>query len=68
MGCKAGLVVEFPMTMINAALRYYYEKATQEIKQFVSVSKYENITAERDGILYIVSRILFFHIIKVYFN
>jgi hypothetical protein len=58
MGCKAGLVVEFPMTMINAALRYYYEKATQEIKQFVSVSKYENITAERDGILYYVSRIL----------
>ena len=58
MGCKAGLVVELPMAMINAAMRYYYQKATEEIKQFVSINKYENITVERDGILYYVSRIL----------
>ena len=58
MGSEAGFVVEIPTRMINAALRYYYLKATEEIKRFVSVNKYENITVKKDGILYYTCRIL----------
>ena len=58
LSCTPGLVIELPILMINAALNYFYVKATNEIKQFVSVNKYENITVERDGILYYTSRIL----------
>ena len=58
LSCKPGLVIELPISMINAALNYYYVKSTNEMKQFVSVNKYENITVERDGILYYSSRIL----------
>ena len=54
--CKPGLVVELPILMINAALRYFYVKATEEIKHFND--KFKTISIERDGILYYSSRIL----------
>ena len=56
--CKTGLIVEVPEIMINCALRYYYIKATNEIKQFVSANKYTDITVEKDSILYYSARVL----------
>ena len=55
--CKPGLVIELPMLMINAALRYFYVKATDEIKHFHG-DKFKTISIEREGILHYSSRIL----------
>ena len=56
--CAGGLVVDLPQCMINAALRYYFVKATLEIKQFLPESKYKHISEEKDNILYYSGRIL----------
>ena len=56
--CKGGLVVDLPQFMINAALQYYFKKATDEVKYFLMKSKYENISEEIKGILYYSGRIL----------
>ena len=56
--CRAGLVVDLPKNMINAALKYYFVKATEEIKHFVPESKIRNISEEKDGVLYYTGRIL----------
>ena len=42
----------------QTALNYYFQKATQEVKQFTPVQKYEKISLEKDGILYYNGRIL----------
>ena len=44
--------------MLNAARRYYFQKATLEVKQFVDSNKYENNSLLKDGILYYTGRIL----------
>ena len=56
--CRAGLVVDLPKNMINAALKYYFVKATEEIKHFVPESKIRNISEEKDGVLYYTGRSL----------
>ena len=56
--CPVGITVELPILMINAALRYFYLKASDEVKKFISSDKYKNITIEKDGILYYSSRVL----------
>ena len=43
---------------LQPALNYYFQKATQEVKQFNPVEKYEKISFEKDGILYYNGRIL----------
>ena len=34
-GVKGGLVVNFSENMINAALQYYFRKASEEVKHFL---------------------------------
>jgi hypothetical protein len=43
---------------LNNAKNYYYKKATKEIKEFTKCTKYENISSEKDGVLYYTGRIL----------
>ena len=43
---------------ISEAKDYFYRKSTEEIKQFVNISKYKNISTEIDGILRFSGRIL----------
>ena len=43
---------------LSHARSYYYEKATKEIKEFTKKKKYENISTEKDSVLYYTSRIL----------
>ena len=43
---------------ISAARRYYFQKASQEVKTFVKPSKYKNISVETDGVLRFSGRIL----------
>ena len=45
-------------TQIQTALNYYFQKATQELKQFNPAEKYEKISNEKDDILYYNGRIL----------
>ena len=56
--CKPGMVVILDQNMINAALSYYFHKATTEIKHFLPKNKYERISQDVDGILYYTGRIL----------
>ena len=56
--CKSGLVVEIPLSMIKAAMQYYFRSATKEVKHFLPESKYKNISEEKSGILYHTGRIL----------
>ena len=37
---------------------YFFRKATQEVKKFMSKADYENCTIEKDGVLYYKSRVL----------
>ena len=43
---------------INAGARYYHQKATNEVKHFVKDSKVEQISVEKEGIVYYSGRIL----------
>ena len=56
--CPPGLVVDLSREMINSALRYYFVKATNEVKHFLPDSNYKRISEEKDGILYYSGRIL----------
>jgi hypothetical protein len=56
--CKSGLVVEIPISMINAALQYYFRIATKEVKHFLPEYRYTKISEEKSGILYHTGRIL----------
>ena len=56
--CKDGLKVEMTTELLKDALRYFFVKATQEVKQFLPLSAYQNISVEKDGILYYTGRIL----------
>ena len=40
------------------AKKYYFLKATEEVKHFAKTSEYETISKEEDGILYYIGRIL----------
>ena len=56
--CAKGLVVKYPDHMINAAMQYFFKKATQEVKHFLPESKYKHISEEKSDILYYTGRIL----------
>ena len=56
--CKAGFVVVLPEALIRDALKYYFTKATEEIKHFIAYPKYENISQEINKVLYYTGRIL----------
>ena len=56
--CQNGLVLEISTSVINDALHYFFVKATLEVKHFLPVSAYKNITEEKQGVLYYVGRIL----------
>ena len=43
---------------LKDSANYYYRKATNEVKHFVKKEKYENISVEKDGILYYTGRVL----------
>ena len=43
---------------IKNAMDYFYDKATNEVKKFCKKEKYENISYEKEGILYYTGRIL----------
>ena len=55
---SGGRVVCLPESMIEAAMGYFYRKATKEIKHFVNKSAYAAQSAEVNGILYYTGRIL----------
>ena len=56
--CTDGLIVDLPKTMLNAALQYYFRKATDEVKHFLPESSYKNMSEERNGVLHYPGRIL----------
>ena len=43
---------------VKAGFRYYYQKATNEVKKFAKSDKIESISTEKEGILYYTGRIL----------
>lgn len=43
---------------LNNALKYFYRKGTNEVKEFINRKQYMNISEERDNILYYTGRIL----------
>ena len=43
---------------IQYAMDYFFKKATQEVKHFVNRKVYENISVERNGILFYTGRVL----------
>ena len=55
--CTAGLVVHLSEDYIRSAIRYYFEKATAEVKHFLPEFKYKD-SQEVDGILHHTGRIL----------
>ena len=56
--CTGGLVVNVDESSIRIALRYFFQKASDEVKHFVSESRYSNISQEVNEILYYSERIL----------
>ena len=54
--CRGGLV-DLPK-MLNAALQYYFRKATDEVKHFLPVSSYKNMSEDKNGVLHYTDRIL----------
>ena len=56
--CPAGLVIDLTENAVKAAMRYYFEKASAEIKHFLPESKYNRISEEVEGVLYYSGRIL----------
>ena len=55
---KRVVVVHLSDDLLNSARRYFFLKATAEIKQFVDPSKFEKKSVLKDGILYHTGRIL----------
>ena len=51
-------VLELSDKKINLAKLYFFKKVTSEVKQFLKPSQYQQITTEKDGILYYNGRIL----------
>jgi hypothetical protein len=43
---------------VNTGAKYYHQKATNEVKKFVKDAKWEQISTEKEGILYYSGRIL----------
>ena len=43
---------------LKSGANYYFKKATEEVKKFVKPERYENISTEKNGILYYTGRIL----------
>ena len=43
---------------IKQGENYYFRKSTKEVKEFLKVKDYENISKEQDNILYYTGRIL----------
>ena len=56
--CKEALVVTMTDVEIQMALKYFYRKATDEIKKYLDRRVYEKISREFDGILYYTGCIL----------
>ena len=56
--CKNSLVVEMTTNLIDEALRYFFTKATNEVKHFLPVSAYRKFSEEKNDILYYTGRIL----------
>ena len=56
--CRNGLTVEMTTELVNDALRYFFTKATNEVKHFLPVSAYRKFSEEKNGILYYTGRIL----------
>ena len=56
--CQKGLVVDLSKDMINSALMYYFCKASEEIKHFLPLTSYKNISEEKERVLYYTGRIL----------
>ena len=50
--------VELPEVDLKAALRYFFEKATAEVKHFTPKRSYERFSEEVDGLLFYSGRIL----------
>ena len=51
-------MVHLPEEMLKAAMRYFYKKASDEVRKFLSKSKHKNITSEVNGVLSYTGRIL----------
>ena len=47
-----------PEEQINNAKNYYYKKATAEVRHFLNISQYKDISVEKDGLLLYTGRIL----------
>ena len=56
--CPKGLVIKLSEEFLMHALTYYFRKGTAEIKQFSNKNVYNNISKEKNGILYFTGRIL----------
>ena len=42
---------------VQYSLNYFFQKGSEEVKSFVHPSKYQNISVEREGILYFTGRV-----------
>ena len=51
-------VVHISEDILNLARKYYFQKATLEVKQYVDPRRYENNSVMKNGILYYTGRIL----------
>ena len=58
LNCTEGLVVCLSDDVILEALRYFYLKATAEIREFLDKRRYEKISVVKDDVLYYSGRIL----------
>ena len=56
--CKAGLTIQLTEDILLLSLKYYFTKATMEVKEFLHKNEYKNISTEKNGILYYTGRIL----------
>ena len=52
------LVINVQNKFLCLAQRYYFKKASDEVKHFLPESKYKNLSVEKTGILYFSGRIL----------
>lgn len=56
--CRGGLVVDVSEEMLKSALFYFFQKASLEIKNFISEDRYKNISEDVNGVLHFTGRIL----------
>ena len=56
--CPKGLIVVLSKEFLIRALKYFYLKATHEVKEFCNKNTYAKISEEKFGILYYTGRIL----------